>query len=230
MKWVLLGLMIVLAAPLRAGEPVILVVGDSIGAGFGLPVEQGWPLLLERRLSAVGYGYRVLNASVTGDTTRGGLARLPDLLERQDPSILIIELGGNDGLRGISTREMRQNLERMVDLARASGARVLLVGMRLPPNYGRAFTERFHRVYHEIALEKDLALVPFLLEGVATDEGLMQADGIHPNAAAQPRLLDNLWPYLRPLLDAGADPPGGAPAAGEPAHAPEGGAAPARAQ
>jgi acyl-CoA thioesterase-1 len=213
MKWVLFGLMLVLAAPLRAEQPVILVVGDSIGAGFGLPVEQSWPRLLERRVRSAGYGHRVLNASVTGDTTRGGLVRLPDLLERHAPSIVIIELGGNDGLRGISTREMRQNLERMVELARASGARVLLAGMRLPPNYGPAFTERFHRVYHEVAQAKDVALVPFLMEGVATDEDLMQPDGIHPNAAAQPRLLDNLWPAVAALLaDAeGAAAPGGPP-------------------
>ena len=201
MKWMLFGLMLVLAAPLRAQQPVILVVGDSIGAAFGLPVEQGWPHLLETRLRTAGHPHRVLNASVTGDTTRGGLARMPDLLERHAPSIVIIELGGNDGLRGISTREMRQNLEDMVDLARAAGARVLLAGMRLPPNYGPAFTERFHRVYHEVARAKDVALVPFLMEGVATDEDLMQADGIHPNAAAQPRLLENLWPALRPLLE-----------------------------
>jgi acyl-CoA thioesterase-1 len=199
----LVGLIFVLCTPLRAQEPVILVVGDSIGAAFGLPVEQGWPSLLERRVQAEGYGYRVLNASVTGDTSRGGLARLPDLLQRHRASIVIIELGGNDGLRGISTRELRQNLSRMVDLAREAGARVLLAGMRLPPNYGPAFTERFHRVYHEVAKEKDVALVPFLLEGVATDEGLMQRDGIHPNAEAQPRLLDNLWPRLAPLLEQG---------------------------
>lgn len=202
MRQLLLVIALVIAGPVCAREPLILVVGDSIGAAYGLPVERGWTQLLERRLRREGYDYRVLNASVTGDTTRGGLARLPDLLERHDPSIVILELGGNDGLRGISTREMRQNLERMVERSREAGARVLLLGMRLPPNYGAAFTERFHQVYHRVAREQDLPLVPFLLEGVATDETLMQADGIHPNAAAQPVLLDNVWPRLQPLLGA----------------------------
>jgi acyl-CoA thioesterase-1 len=197
----LLGLSLLVSVPSGAAQPLVLLVGDSIGATFGVPLSQGWPVLLEQRLHRAGHAYRVVNASVTGDTTRGGLARLPAALERHTPSIVIIELGGNDGLRGISTQEMRQNLEKMIDLARDAGARVLLVGMRLPPNYGKAFTERFHRVYHQVADALGVALVPFFLEGVGTDRGLMQPDGIHPNEQAQPQLLDNLWPYLEPLLD-----------------------------
>ena len=133
MRQLLLVFALLLAAPAWAQAPVVLVVGDSIGAAYGLPVERGWTRLLQHRLRQEGYDHRVLNASVTGDTTRGGLARLPDLIERHKPSIVIIELGGNDGLRGISTEEMRENLERMVEISRAAGARVLLAGLRLPP-------------------------------------------------------------------------------------------------
>jgi acyl-CoA thioesterase-1 len=204
MRWVLLAITLVPAAVLAAAEPVILLVGDSIGAGYGVPLDRAWAALLQARLKAEGLPQRLVNASISGDTSRGGLARLPEALKRHRPSILIIELGGNDGLRGISPQEMKSNLGRMIGLARAAGARVLLVGMRLPPNYGLAFTERFERVYHELAKERGVPLVPFLLEGVATDRALMQADGIHPNAAGQPRVLDNLWPYLDPLLRAAA--------------------------
>jgi len=202
MRWMLLGLMLLPAGAPRAAEPLILLVGDSIGAGYGVPLDRGWAALLQARLKAEGLPQRLVNASISGDTTRGGLARLPRVLKRHEPSILIIELGGNDGLRGISPGEMKANLGKMIRLARGAGARVLLVGMRLPPNYGPAFTERFEQVYRELAEEQGVPLVPFLLKGVATDKALMQADGIHPNAAAEPRVLDNLWPYLRPLLGA----------------------------
>ncbi len=202
MRWVLLAITLVPAAALAAAEPVILLVGDSLGAGYGVPLDRAWAALLQARLKAEGLPQRLVDASISGDTSRGGLARLPEALKRHRPSILIIELGGNDGLRGISPQEMKSNLGRMIELARAAGARVLLVGMRLPPNYGLAFTERFERVYHELAKERGVPLVPFLLEGVATDRALMQPDGIHPNAAGQPRVLDNLWPYLEPLLRA----------------------------
>ncbi len=202
MRWLLFALTLVPVAPLRAAEPVILLLGDSISAGYGVPLDQGWATLLQARLKVEGLPERLVNVSVSGDTTRGGLARLPEALKRHRPRILIIELGGNDGLRGISPSEMKANLDKMIRLARGAGARVLLVGMRLPPNYGSAFTKRFEQIYRELAEEQGVPLVPFLLEGVATDHALMQADGIHPNGSGQPRLLANLWPYLRPLLGA----------------------------
>jgi acyl-CoA thioesterase-1 len=200
MKWLLLTLALLPLTSLRAAEPVILLLGDSISAGYGVPLGQGWASLLQARLKAEDLPQRLVNASISGDTTRGGLARLPEALERHSPGIVIIELGGNDGLRGISPQEMKANLGRMIQLSRAAGARVLLVGMRLPPNFGPVFTQRFAHIYRELAEEQHVPLVPFLLEGVATDRSLMQADGIHPNAVGQPRLLDNLWPYLAPLL------------------------------
>lgn len=189
-------------APAQAGNgaPVVMILGDSLSAAYGIPYDSGWVGLLQARLTERGRPHRVVNASISGDTTRGALARLPAALERHRPSVLVIELGGNDGLRGIDAAEMRANLRRMVELGRASGARVLLLGMLLPPNYGKAFVERFHRVYHEVAEEMRVPLHPFFLEGVAEDRMLMQNDGIHPTAEAQPRLLDNVWPVLEPLL------------------------------
>lgn len=159
--------------------------------------------LLQERLDAVMPGYSVVNASVSGETTGGGLARLPKALERHEPDIVIIELGGNDGLRGYPIARIRGNLSRMVELAQASGARVLLAGMFIPPNYGQRYMQGFHETFHEVAAEHAVPLVPFLLEGVATDAALMQGDGIHPTADAQPLLLDNLWALLEPMLEAG---------------------------
>lgn len=178
----------------------ILVLGDSLSAGFGVRVEQGWVALLQGRLREQGYGYRVVNASESGETTGGALARLPRALARQRPAIVIVELGGNDGLRGLPVKEVRANLESIIVLARRAGARILLVGMRIPPNYGAAYTESFHGVYGELAGKHRVALVPFFLDGIALEDSLMQEDGLHPNAAGQPRLLDQLWPKLKPLL------------------------------
>ncbi len=180
----------------------LLVVGDSLSAGYGIAAEQGWVNLLQLRLDQRGPNYRVINASITGDTTRGGLARLPRALQTHNPHIVIIELGGNDGLRGLHYDEMRANLQQMVALSREAGALVLLLGMRMPPNYGPEFTRRYHEVFHQVAAAEQVVLVPFFLELVAEDKSLMQADGVHPNAAAQPLLLDNVWPALMPLLDA----------------------------
>ncbi len=177
------------------------MVGDSLSAAYGLPSDQGWTTLLNRRIAMERLPYRVVNASISGDTTAGALARLPAALERHHPAVVILELGGNDGLRGLSLERTAANLSAMTQDSRAAGARVLLIGMRLPPNYGSRYTEKFQALYHDLAAREDLALVPFLLEGVATDTTLMQADGIHPTAAAQPRLLDNVWPQLRALLD-----------------------------
>lgn len=185
----------------QAGPPpTILVFGDSISAAYGIKVEEGWVSLLERRLASQGYGYHVVNASVSGETTAGGLARLPRALELHRPSILILELGGNDGLRGLPLDEVRANLDSMIRKARAAEARVVLAAMRIPPNYGTAYTEKFHALYADLSLQYDLPLIPFLLDGVALDATLMQADGLHPNARAQTVLLDHIWSRLRPLL------------------------------
>jgi acyl-CoA thioesterase-1 len=201
----LLVLAVLVPAPGFAAGGTILVLGDSISAGYGLEAREGWVSLLEARLAERPESYEVVNASVSGETTGGGLARLPDALARHRPEVVVLELGGNDGLRGYPIARIRGNLARMVALAREAGAGVLLVGMHIPPNYGARYTEAFHGTYREIAERDGVALVPFLLEGVATDGALMQGDGIHPTAAAQPLLLDNLWPTLLALLeDAGA--------------------------
>ncbi len=186
----------------NAGTPVILVFGDSISAGYGLPrVEQGWVALLQARLKNQGYGYQVVNASVSGETTAGGLARLPRALGLHHPAIVILELGGNDGLRALPVAQMRANLTRMAELSAGAGAKVLLLGMRMPPNYGPDYTAQFVRVYAEVAHDQQLSIVPFLLEGIALSPDLMQADGIHPNQSGQPKLLENVWPALKPMLE-----------------------------
>jgi acyl-CoA thioesterase-1 len=189
------------APSVRADAPTLLVFGDSISAGFGLAhVDEGWVGLLRAKLKAEGYGYQVVNASVSGETTAGGLARLPRALATHHPRIVIIELGGNDGLRALPLEQMRANLIDMVDLASAEGARVLLLGIRIPPNYGPEYTEKFFKTFGEVATAKKVPLVPFLLADIALVPALMQADGVHPNELGQPRLLANVWPGLRPLL------------------------------
>ncbi len=194
-------MMIAAALPGGARASTLLVFGDSISAGYGLEhVEQGWVAMLAAKIKAAGYGYEVVNASVSGETTAGGLARLPRALAVHHPAVVVLELGGNDGLRALPAAQMRANLARMIDLARGAGARVLLVGMRIPPNYGPRYEAQFRAVYTDLARDKKLPLVPFLLDRVALDPALMQADGIHPNAAGQPQLLDTLWPALKPLL------------------------------
>ena len=193
-----------LPSPARADAPGILVLGDSLSAGYGLKAGEGWVDLLQRRLADRGYPHRVVNASITGDTTRGGLARLPRALTIHDPSILIIELGGNDGLRGIPVDEFRGNLERMIELGEAAGAEVVVAGIRLPPNYGPGYSKKFQDA--QAAAASNVAFVPFILEGVALEPGMMQADGIHPTAAAQPRMLENVWEALGPLVGAEAAP------------------------
>jgi acyl-CoA thioesterase-1 len=199
----LLVLFVLIAASVsaKAETPVILVFGDSISAGYGLArVEQGWVALLQTRLKDQEYGYQVVNASVTGETTAGGLARLPRALMLHQPKIVVLELGGNDGLRALPIAQMRANLVRMVDLASAAGAKVVLLGMRMPPNYGPEYTEQFRLCYSDLARDKKLPLVPFLLNDIALVPDLMQADGIHPNELGQPKLLTNVWPSLQPLL------------------------------
>jgi acyl-CoA thioesterase-1 len=187
--------------PANADTPAILVFGDSISAGYGLArVEQGWVGMLRAKLKDEGYGYQVVNASVTGETTAGGLARLPRALAMHHPRVVILELGGNDGLRALPIDQMRSNLGRMVDLSVDSGAQVLVLGMRIPPNYGPEFTEKFFAVFADVARDKRAPLVPFLLNDIALSPNLMQTDGVHPNELGQPKLLDNVWPRLRPLL------------------------------
>jgi len=183
-----------------ADQPVILVLGDSLSAGYGLPVEQGWVARLQQRLDAEGYGYSVINASVSGETTVGALERLPRALERHQPAVVIIELGGNDGLRGLPVAELRTNLEALVAISRAARAQVLLAAVRMPPNYGPQYTEKFYAVYEGLARDLRVPWVPFFLEGIALREDLFQNDGIHPDREAQPILLDNVWPALEPLL------------------------------
>jgi acyl-CoA thioesterase-1 len=193
--------LIVASASAHAETSVILVFGDSISAGYGLPhVDQGWVELLKTRLKAQGYGYQVVNASVSGETTAGGLARLPRALELHHPSIVIIELGGNDGLRALPIAQFRDNLTQLVALATASGAKVLLLGMRMPPNYGPQYTEQFAKVFSDLARDKKIPAVPFLLTDIALNQNLLQGDEIHPNVDGQPILLNNVWPALQPLL------------------------------
>ena len=178
----------------------VLVVGDSISAAFGLDTRQGWVALLEQRLNEEGFTHKVVNASISGDTSAGGAARLPALLTEHQPELVIVELGGNDGLRGQPPVQLQQNLAAMVQQSQKIGAKVLILGMQLPPNYGVRYTTAFADVFPKVANETGSALVPFMLEGVGGVPGLMQSDGIHPTAEAQPRLLDNVWPTLKPLL------------------------------
>ncbi|POA92129.1 arylesterase [Pseudomonas protegens] len=184
----------------NAAAGTVLIVGDSISAAFGLDTRQGWVALLEKRLKDQGFTDRVVNASVSGDTSAGGQARLPALLAEHKPEVVILELGGNDGLRGQPPRQLQQNLASMIDSSQAQGAKVLLLGMQLPPNYGVRYTQAFSQVYSQLASEKKVALVPFFLDGVGGHPELMQADGLHPAAAAQGKLLENVWPTLKPLL------------------------------
>ncbi len=188
------------AAATAAATPVILVLGDSLGAAFGVPKEQGWTALLQARLSEQGYRHRVVNASISGDTTSGGLARLPALLKRHQPQWLLLELGANDGLRGLPLARMRGNLTQMIDLAKAAGAQTVLFEMYIPTNYGQDYAKGFTRTFHDVAATSGTALVPFWLEAIATDPDAFQDDGLHPNAGAQPAMLDAVWPTVRKVL------------------------------
>jgi len=177
-----------------------LVVGDSISAAFGLETSQGWVHLLQQRLNDGEHDYQVVNASISGDTSAGGLARLPALLREHEPDIVIIELGGNDGLRGQPPAQLKRNLAAMVEMSQEADARVLILGMLMPPNLGKRYTEAFAKVFPEVASEHNVPLVPFLLEGVAGVPSMMQSDQVHPTAEAQSKLLDNVWSALNPLL------------------------------
>jgi len=181
-------------------EPVVLILGDSLSAAYGMELSESWPSLLQRRLTEDGHAYRVFNSSIVGDTTQSGLTRLPRLLAENPAQIVIIELGGNDGLRGLPLEVTRANLLSMIDLSQSAGADVVLAGINLPPNYGKTYTEKFSGMYADLAAQTGAALIPFLLAGVALDPDLMLEDGIHPRAAAQGLVLDNVWQALEPLL------------------------------
>jgi len=184
-----------------SGKPAtILVFGDSLSAEYGLPRDTGWAKLLADRLAREAPQYSVVNASISGETTSGGRTRLPALLKQHAPSVVVLQLGANDGLRGLSLASMRDNLTAMVEVSRSAGAQVLLIGIRIPPNYGREYAGRFAGVYAQLASARKVALVPFLLEGFADDLDYFQTDRIHPNGRAQPRMLDTVWPKLAPLL------------------------------
>ena len=199
-QWIATMCLLVLGSFGQAQAATVLVVGDSISAAFGLETQEGWVTLLEERLLEHNPEFNVVNASISGETTGGGLARFPQLLTEHQPDYVIIELGGNDGLRGLSLTQMSSNLTRMVQQAKQQDAVVLLLGMRLPGNYGQRYTEAFYNVYQQIAEQENVAVVDFFLAGVGGEEGMMQADGVHPTQMAQPLLLDNAWQRLAPLL------------------------------
>jgi acyl-CoA thioesterase I len=203
MAW-LIALPAVGAAPAVAATamPVILVFGDSLSAGYGIRVEQGWVSLLAQKIEHEGYGFHVVNASVSGETSAGGLARLPRALSLQQPRIVLLELGANDGLRGLPMQQTQENLGKMIALLQQQHITVLLLGLRLPPNYGERYTSGFAAMYQSLKDQYHVPLLPFLLENVALKPDLMQADGLHPNEQGQPLLLDNVWPKLVPLLRA----------------------------
>ena len=194
-------LLILPALALRASdEPVILVFGDSLSAGYGFDVDQSWAALLQERLQSLGYEHRVVNASITGETTEGGKARISTAIERFRPELVVLELGGNDGLRGFPPQRMRENLEAIVATPRASGADVVLLGIRIPLNYGPRYTREFEQVFRDVSASQEIPWIEFFMDGVALNDELMQSDGIHPNAAAQPILLDNAWPIIAQSL------------------------------
>lgn len=183
-----------------AAAPTILVYGDSLSAAYGIAKDQGWAVLLQKKLAANGFPHRVANASISGETTSGGRSRIDAALAQHKPAIVILALGANDGLRGLPVKDMEKNLAAIIETCRARRANVLLAGMRIPPNYGPGYTRQFTAAYPALARRFRLALVPFFLDGVGGNRDLTQDDGLHPTAAAQPRLLDNVWPHLKPML------------------------------
>ena len=183
-----------------ADDATIVILGDSLSAAYGMELSESWPSLLQQRLDQNGHAYRVFNSSITGETTQGGLTRLPRLLQKHAPQIVIVELGGNDGLRGLPLEVTRSNLASIIEQSQAAGARVILAEMRIPPNYGRTYTEKFNGTYADLAAEFGVGLLPFLLQDIALEPGMMGEDGIHPTAAAQPLILEQVWSALQPLL------------------------------
>jgi len=183
-----------------ATAPTVLVFGDSLSAGYGIDVDQSWPALLQSRLESQGYEHRVINASISGETTEGGVTRIARALENFNPELVILELGGNDGLRGFPPDRMKTNLQTIIETTKASGAAVIMLGIRIPTNYGPRYTGAFENVYRELADQLSVLWIEFFMEGIALNKELMQEDGIHPNASAQSILLDNAWPIIRQAL------------------------------
>ena len=199
-KTLILFILLFAASASAAKSPVILIFGDSLSAGYGIDVDQSWAELLQARLERQGYEHQVVNASISGETTEGGAERIDAAIERFSPDVVVLELGGNDGLRGFPPARMRSNLETMITKSKAAGASVALLGIRIPSNYGTRYTKAFESVFSDLAKQYELPWIEFFMDGVALDESLMQADGIHPNAEAQPILLDNAWPVIEQAL------------------------------
>lgn len=186
--------------PALAANPKILIYGDSLSAAYGIPQQQGWAALLKKKLAQEKLSYEVINASISGETTDSGLTRLAGTIRQVKPTIIILELGANDGLRGLPIKNMRDNLSAMIQLCKKSGIKVLLLGMKIPPNYGVQYTKEFSQTYMQLGKQHKVALLPFMLENVAAKPDLIQADGLHPNALGQPIILENIWPELQKLL------------------------------
>ena len=198
LKFLLVGIMIFFSTLIQAKS--IVVLGDSISASYGFEVQHGWVALLEQKIKSSHPDYTMINASISGDTTAGGLARLPRLLKQYQPEIVLVELGANDGLRGMSLKAMQKNLSAIIKQSQKSGARVLLLSMRIPSNYGKRYTDMFYNSYQKVASKHKISVVPFILEDVALDKSQMQQDGLHPNEKAQPIIANHIAPYLLPLL------------------------------
>ncbi len=196
----LISALVALPAYAKQTNPVIVIFGDSLSAAYGIPQHEGWVALLQQRLNQKKFDYQVINASISGETTSGGLSRFDSMLKQHKPNIVLIELGGNDGLRGLSAVETSNNLEAMIQQAKKAKAKVLLIGMKIPPNYGLKYSHQFSENYQNLAKKHGVALVPFLLDDVAGKPDLIQADGLHPTAAAQPQLLENVWATLIKML------------------------------
>jgi len=199
-RFLILVALLTITGSHAADVPTVLIFGDSLSAGYGIEADQSWATLLQSRLREQGYEHRVVNASISGETTEGGAERIGPALENFAPELLILELGGNDGLRGFPPQRTRENLEKIITASRAAGAEVVLLGIRIPSNYGPRYTQAFESVFRETADTLGVPWIEFFMDGIALDKELMQADGIHPNAKAQPRLLDNAWPAIREAL------------------------------
>lgn len=187
-------------ASLSQADPVVMVLGDSISAAYGIQIQQGWVKLLENKITLEYPQAKIFNESISGDTTAGGLDRLPAALNRNHPNWVLLELGANDGLRGLAPEVMKQNLISIIQTAQKTGSKVILLGVRIPPNYGKRYTEMFYSVYPQLATEFKLPFLPFIMEDVALNRDLMQADGLHPNAAAQPLIAEKIWQTLEPMI------------------------------
>jgi acyl-CoA thioesterase-1 len=199
-KTLFLILLMLCGAAQSSDDPTILIFGDSLSAGYGIGVDQSWATLLQSRLESQGYEHRVVNASISGETTEGGVARIAAALERFQPALIVLELGANDGLRGFPVDRLRSNLEKIVITSKDSGVAVVLLGIRIPPNYGTRYTEAFENTFRQVADEHDIPWIEFFMEGIALNEELLQADGIHPNLEAQALLLENAWPIIMASL------------------------------